>query len=207
MNIIHGLNNSPALPSHMANQVVFEGFLVKLWEHDGVRYLRLANNRAPENGGPMRSDYLTVELDPSVVFNAERARLGLRLIVRGRLICREFPETIRTALHKSGHPDVVMKTELANMVILRSTVQIFATFLEFVHSRPAKPARPQASATPLKPGAAATKNQDTGKQEAVEAVAEAPINPGTDLIEVAAGIERTRSKRTTRRRNAQGDLS
>lgn len=57
----------PAGP--MTNQVTFEGYVVRAWTHGVDRFLRLANHRPANQGGPIPqsnmvySDYTTVRLN------------------------------------------------------------------------------------------------------------------------------------------------
>lgn len=120
----------------MANQVTFEGFVTRAWMHNQYRFLRLANNRPVEMGaqsdGPLttESDYVTVRLDPSVYFDMNRAKTGLRVIVRGRIegIC--IPETIGEILshHNLAIP---ISREIAAITVTRPAVQIFGTSVGF----------------------------------------------------------------------------
>jgi hypothetical protein len=121
----------------MVNQVIMEGYLVRFWIHDPYRFLRLANQRPPEYGGqtggrvPVESDYVTVRLDPSVPFDMQGARQGMRLLVHGRIEGRDIPETIGDILGHCRVP-IALPREITSIQVSRPTVQICCTTLEVV---------------------------------------------------------------------------
>jgi hypothetical protein len=84
----------PAGPK--TNQTTFEGYVVGAWTHGLDRFLRLANHRPANQGGPIPqsnmiySDYTTVRLDSSIEFDTEKCRPGTRVVVRGRIEGRDI---------------------------------------------------------------------------------------------------------------------
>ena len=78
----------------MINQVSFEGYLARSWEHRDLRYMRLANHRPGEDGKTF-SDYVTVQIDPSLDFDPRHIRIGRLLRVSGRIIGRDIVEPLK----------------------------------------------------------------------------------------------------------------
>jgi len=84
----------PAGP--MTNQTTFEVYVVRAWIHGLDRFLRLANHRPANQGGPIPqsnmiySDYTTVRLDSSIEFDTAKCRPGTRVVVRGRIEGRDI---------------------------------------------------------------------------------------------------------------------
>ena len=125
----------------MTNQTTFEGYVVRAWTHGQDRFLRLANHRPANQGGPIPqsnmvySDYTTVRLDSSIEFDARKCRPGMRVVVRGRIEGRDIPETIGEIL---GHSNVNLHlpTNIANVVVTRPNTQIFAVTLDIKQWHP-----------------------------------------------------------------------
>ena len=109
----------------MTNQVDFEGYLTRAWEYREQRYMRLANHRPGENGKTL-SDYVTVQIDPSLDFDPRRVKIGWLLRITGRIVGRDIVEPLKLVVSKS-HDGVELPGELNNLVIRRPTVQILAT--------------------------------------------------------------------------------
>ncbi len=137
---------APILPlpgANMINQVSFEGYLARAWLHNNCRFLRLANHRMPQFGGPSDgpqrtdSDYVTVRLDPSVNFDMKRATPGLHVIVRGRIEGRDIPETLADIL-RHCNLNLSLPVEIARVTVTRPSVQVYCTFLEFRRDKPAQ---------------------------------------------------------------------
>lgn len=84
----------------MINQVIFEGYLVKQWEYQGQRFLRLAGHRPQDGEGLVQSDYVTVQLDPAVTLDPH-LHVGARLVVAGRIWGRDIVETLGRVLQKA----------------------------------------------------------------------------------------------------------
>ena len=59
----------------MINQVHFEGYLTRAWEHREQRTMRLANHRPGEVGQPS-SDYITVRIDSALGFDPRGVKVG-----------------------------------------------------------------------------------------------------------------------------------
>jgi hypothetical protein len=154
----------------MINQVVFEGYLTRAWEYREQRFMRLANHRPGENG-KILSDYVTVQIDPSLDFDPQRVRIGRLVRVTGRIVGRDIVEPLKMVVEKS-HDGVELPGELSTLVIRRPTVQILATQVKVLQG--AKPPRQEAKA---------------GKKEKLvdkPVLPVVPIQPGVDLAELAS---------------------
>jgi hypothetical protein len=133
------MQQQPAGP--MTNQVTFEGYVVRAWTHGLDRFLRLANHRPANQGGPIPqsnmvySDYTTVRLDSSIEFEAEKCRPGTRVVVRGRIEGRDIPETIGEILMHCN-VNLQLPTNIANVVVTRPITQIYAVTLDIKQWRP-----------------------------------------------------------------------
>jgi hypothetical protein len=129
----------PAGP--MTNQVTFEGYVVRAWTHGLDRFLRLANHRPANQGGPIPqsnmvySDYTTVRLDSSIEFDAGKCRPGMRVVVRGRIEGRDIPETLGEILMHCN-VNLQLPTNIANVVVTRPITQIFAVTLDIKQWHP-----------------------------------------------------------------------
>jgi hypothetical protein len=77
----------------MLDQVNFEGYLTRSWEYREQRFMRLANQR-PDQNGKILSDYVTIQIDPSLDFDPHRVRIGRLLLVTGRITGRDIVEPI-----------------------------------------------------------------------------------------------------------------
>lgn len=152
----------------MINQVEFEGYLTRAWEYREQKYMRLANHRPGENG-KTGTDYVTVQIDPSLDFDPRRLKVGRLVRVTGRIVGRDIVEPLKLVVSKS-HDGVELPGELNNLVIRRPTVQILATQVKPLGASkpPRKKARP----------AAAGKTAETSPLPAV------PVEPGQDLAEL-----------------------
>jgi hypothetical protein len=119
----------------MTNQTTFEGYVVRAWTHGLDRFLRLANHRPANQGGPIPqsnmvySDYTTVRLDSSIEFDAKKCRPGMRVVVRGRIEGRDIPETLGEILMHCNL-NMHLPTNIANVVVTRPITQIFAVTLD-----------------------------------------------------------------------------
>jgi len=109
----------------MINQVDFEGYLTRAWEYREQRYMRLANHRPGENG-KTASDYVTVQIDPSLDFDPRRVKIGRLLRITGRIVGRDIVEPLKMVIAKF-HNGVELPGELSTLIIRRPTVQILAT--------------------------------------------------------------------------------
>jgi hypothetical protein len=154
----------------MINQVNFEGYLTRSWEYREQRFMRLANHRPSENGRT-QSDYVTVQIDPSLDFDPQRVRIGRLLRITGRIVGRDIVEPLKMVVEKS-HDGVELPSELSTLVIRRPTVQILATQVKVLQG--AKPPR--------------QKDKAGQKEKPVEkpALPVVPIQPGVDLAELVA---------------------
>lgn len=152
----------------MINQVVFEGYLTRAWEYRELRFMRLANHRPRENGKTL-SDYVTVQIDPSLDFDHHHVKIGRLLCVTGRIVGRDIVEPLKMVVSKS-HDGVELPSELSTLVIRRPTVQILATQVKVLQG--AKPPRQKAKAY--------------SKEKPVEkpVLPAIPIQPGVDLAEL-----------------------
>ncbi|HEX7568033.1 MAG TPA: hypothetical protein VF355_05645 [Anaerolineaceae bacterium] len=125
----------------MTNQTTFEGYVVRAWTHGPDRFLRLANHRPANQGGPIPqsnmvySDYTTVRLDSSIEFDAKKCRPGMRVIVRGRIEGRDIPETLGEILMHCNL-NMHLPTNIANVVVTRPITQIFAVTLDIKQWHP-----------------------------------------------------------------------
>ena len=153
----------------MINQVVFEGYLTRAWEYREQRFMRLANHRPSENGKTL-SDYVTVQIDPSLDFDPQRVRIGRLLRITGRIVGRDIVEPLKMVVSKS-HDGVELPSELSTLVIRRPTVQILATQVKVLQG--AKPPR--------------QKTNGDKKEKLVDKpiLPVVPIQPGVDLAELA----------------------
>lgn len=152
----------------MINQVDFEGYLTRAWEYREQRFMRLANHRPGENG-KITSDYVTVQIDPSLDFDPKHIKIGRQLRVNGRIVGRDIVEPLKLVVTKS-HEGVELPGELNNLVIRRPTVQIMATAVKLL-----------AGSKSPKPKAKASK-----KEKPVEKLEPLPetIEIGVDLAEL-----------------------
>ncbi len=129
----------PAGP--MTNQISFEGYVVRAWMHGFERFLRLANHRPANQGGPIPqsnmvySDYTTVRLDSSIEFDVRKCQPGTRVVVRGRLEGRDIPETLGEILMHCN-VNLHLPMNIANVVVTRPTTQIFAVTLDIKQWHP-----------------------------------------------------------------------
>jgi hypothetical protein len=129
----------PAGP--MTNQISFEGYVVRAWMHGFDRFLRLANHRPANQGGPIPqsnmvySDYTTVRLDSSIEFDVRKCQPGTRVVVRGRLEGRDIPETLGEILMHCN-VNLHLPMNIANVVVTRPTTQIFAVTLDIKQWHP-----------------------------------------------------------------------
>jgi hypothetical protein len=114
----------------MINQVNFEGYLARSWEHRDQRFLRLANHRPGEDGKTF-SDYVTVQIDPSLDFDPRRIKIGRLLRVSGRIVGRDIVEPLKMVVSKS-HEGVELPGELSTLIIRRPIVQILATSIRLL---------------------------------------------------------------------------
>jgi hypothetical protein len=125
----------------MINQTTFEGYIVRAWIHGRDRFLRLANHRPANQGGPIPesnmvySDYTTVRLDSSIEFDVMKCRSGLRVIVRGRIEGRDIPETLGEILMHCN-VNLALPMNIANVVVTRPVTQIFAVTLDIKQWHP-----------------------------------------------------------------------
>jgi hypothetical protein len=125
----------------MTNQTTFEGYVVRTWTHGPDRFLRLANHRPANQGGPIPqsnmvySDYTTVRLDSSIEFDVSKCRPGMRVVVRGRIEGRDIPETIGEILLHCN-VNMHLPTNIANVVVTRPSTQIFAVTLDIKQWHP-----------------------------------------------------------------------
>jgi len=128
-------------PGPMTNQTTFEGYVVRAWTHGPDRFLRLANHRPANQGGPIPqsnmvySDYTTVRLDSSIEFDVSKCRSGMRVVVRGRIEGRDIPETIGEILMHCNM-NMHLPTNIANVVVTRPSTQIFAVTLDIKQWHP-----------------------------------------------------------------------
>jgi len=153
----------------MINQVDFEGYLTRSWDYREQRFMRLANHR-PGEEGHTASDYITVQVDPSLDFDPHRVKVGRLLRVRGRIIGREIVEPLKSVLHKS-HSGVELPGELNNLVIRRPTIQIVAMQVK-IDWKDKKALQKKNSKSPLK------------NQPKLTQLPGAQIEPGQDLTEL-----------------------
>ncbi len=154
----------------MLNQVYFEGYLTRAWEYREQRFMRLANHRPGENGKTL-SDYVTVQIDPSLDFDPQRVRIGRLVHVTGRIVGRDIVEPLKMVVEKS-HDGVELPSELSTLVIRRPTVQILATQVKVLQG-----------AKPPKQKAKADKKEKSIEKPVLPIV---PIQPGVDLAELVA---------------------
>ena len=150
----------------MINQVNFEGYLTRSWEYREQRFMRLANHRPGENG-KILSDYVTIQIDPSLDFDPHRVKIGRLLRVTGRIVGRDIVEPLKMVVAKS-HDGVELPGELSTLVIRRPTVQILATQVKALLG--AKSPR--------------QKTKTGNKEKPV--LPTVPLQPGVDLAELAA---------------------
>jgi hypothetical protein len=145
----------------MINQVNFEGYLARSWEHREQRYMRLANHRPGEDGKTF-SDYVTVQIDSSLDFDPRHVKIGRLLRVSGRIVGRDIVEPLKMVVAKS-HAGVELPGELNNLVIRRPTVQILATGVRLLsdakspkakngQKEPLAKKKPELPAVPLQAG-------------------------------------------------------
>jgi len=154
----------------MINQVIFEGYLVKQWEHQDQRFLRLAGHRPQDGDGLVQSDYVTVQLDPAVTLDPH-LRVGTRLVVAGRIWGRDIVETLGRVLQKADLA-VDLAPALENLAIRRPTVQIAAAQVEVVgEGGRSRPAARRSRAQPHL--------EHTAPEQAV--LPAPPLAPGVDL--------------------------
>jgi hypothetical protein len=153
----------------MINQVDFEGYLTRAWEYREQRFMRLANHRPGENG-KMTSDYVTVQIDPSLDFDPKHVKIGRLLRVTGRIVGRDIVEPLKMVVTKS-HEGVELPGELSTLVIRRPTVQILATGVRLLAG----------SKSPAKPKAKAERKEKS--PEKIEIPPDA-IQAGVDLAEL-----------------------
>jgi hypothetical protein len=184
-------------PGPMTNQTTFEGYVVRAWTHGPDRFLRLANHRPANQGGPIPqsnmvySDYTTVRLDSSIEFDVSKCRSGMRVIVRGRIEGRDIPETIGEILiHCNMNMHLPMN--IANVVVTRPSTQIFAVTLDIKQWHPPmrfshRGFRPQHSwdhgPIPVKSSSATT------PAPAVALNSSSAPEPGQDLADLVAEPE------------------
>ncbi|MFA5874450.1 MAG: hypothetical protein WC832_10830 [Anaerolineales bacterium] len=182
----------------MTNQTTFEGYVVRAWIHGLDRFLRLANHRPANQGGPIPqsnmvySDYTTVRLDSSIEFDAEKCRPGTRVVVRGRIEGRDIPETIGEILMHCN-VNLQLPTNIANVVVTRPITQIFAVTLDIKqwhpdHGRRADRRQPRVHRPAPAQGSSAP------AQAPAVALSAAPVpEPGQDLAELV--VESTSVKK------------
>ncbi len=133
------MQQQPAGP--MTNQVTFEGYVVRAWTHGLDRFVRLANHRPANQGGPIPqsnmvySDYTTVRLDSSLEFDAEKCRPGTRVVIRGRIEGRDIPETLGEILMHCN-VNLQLPMNIANVIVTRPITQIFAVTLDIKQWHP-----------------------------------------------------------------------
>jgi hypothetical protein len=151
----------------MINQVNFEGYLARSWEHRDQRYMRLANHRPGEDGKTF-SDYVTVQIDPSLDFDPRHIKIGRLLRVTGRIVGRDIVEPLKMVVAKS-HSDVELPGELSTMVIRRPTVQILATGVKLLSDTKSPKTKPGQTSKTVK------------KKSELPTV---PIQAGVDLAEL-----------------------
>jgi len=132
----------------MINQVNFEGYLARSWEHREQRYLRLANHRPGEDGKTF-SDYVTVQIDPSLDFDPRRVKIGRLVHVSGRIVGRDIVEPLKMVVAKS-HSDVELPGELSTLIIRRPTVQILATAIRLLSDAKSPKAKPDQKSKTIK---------------------------------------------------------
>ena len=154
----------------MINQVNFEGYLTRSWEYREQRFMRLANHRPGENGKTL-SDYVTVQIDPSLDFDPHRVKIGRLLRVTGRIVGRDIVEPLKMVVAKS-HDGVELPGELSTLVIRRPTVQILATGVKVLVG----------AKTPNTKAKASQKEKPIKKSE----LPVVPIQAGVDLAELTA---------------------
>ena len=152
----------------MINQVNFEGYLTRSWEYREQRFMRLANHRPGENGKVL-SDYVTIQIDPSLDFDPHRVKIGRLLRVTGRIVGRDIVEPLKMVVAKS-HDGVELPGELSTLVIRRPTVQILATQVKVL-------------AGAKTPKAMTGQKEKLVKKPELPAV---PLQPGVDLAELTA---------------------
>jgi len=151
----------------MINQVDFEGYLTRSWDYREQRFMRLANHR-PGEEGHTASDYITVQVDPSLDFDPHRVKVGRLLRVRGRIIGRDIVEPLKMVVAKS-HSNVELPDELSTLIIRRPTVQILATGVKLLSDAKSPKAKPT------------QKNQTVEEKSELPAV---PTQVGVDLAEL-----------------------
>ncbi len=174
-----------AAVSGMANQVTFEGYLARAWTYNNHRFLRLANQRLPQEGRQsdgrltVESDYVTVRLDPGVYFDMDRAVPGLHLVVRGRIEGHDIPETIGDIL-RHCNLNVRVPQDIQHITVTRPAVQIYGTSLEFRRDRSQRPSASRERAHASSPEKGTTTEGAPSPDG---------IQPGQDVSEVAERIE------------------
>jgi hypothetical protein len=176
----------------MTNQVTFEGYVVRVWTHDMDRFMRLANHRPANQGGPIPqnnmvySDYTTIRLDSSIEFDPERIRPGTRVVVRGRIEGRDIPETLGEILMHCN-VNLQLPMNIANVVVTRPITQVFAATLDIKQWHPdRRPGRREnrhrhpANRVPVSAQGVSTKIETSAA-----AIIVAPVpEPGQDLAEL-----------------------
>lgn len=157
----------------MINQVNFEGYLTRAWEYREQRFMRLANHRPGENG-KIKSDYVTIQIDPSLDFDPGRVKIGRLLRVTGRIVGRDIVEPLKMVVAKS-HDGVELPGELNNLVIRRPTIQILATGVKMLAGSKSPKAKTKTGQKP-----------EPVKKPELPAI---PIEPGVDLAELTASTQ------------------
>jgi hypothetical protein len=178
----------PAGP--MTNQTTFEGYIVRAWTHGLDRFLRLANHRPANQGGPIPqsnmvySDYTTVRLDSSIEFDAKKWRPGTRVVVRGRIEGRDIPETIGEILMHCN-VNLHLPTNIANVVVTRPITQIFAVTLDIKQWHPDGWFGRREDRRQRSDNCRPTPAQGSSEAAQAPAVTTAPVpEPGQDLAEL-----------------------
>lgn len=200
------MQQQPAGP--MVNQVTFEGYVVRAWNHGADRFVRLANHRPANQGGPIPqsnmvySDYTTVRLDSSLEFDPQKCRTGTRVVVRGRIEGRDIPETLGEILMHCN-VNLQLPMNIANVVVTRPITQIFAVTLDIKQWHPERrpgrrenqQPRPENRVPASAPGAPATAQIPASPGPAPE--------PGLDLadlvVEPAPGKEVQRDEKVEKK--------
>ncbi len=152
----------------MINQIEFEGYLTRAWEYREQKYMRLANHRPGENGKTL-TDYVTVQIDPSLDFDPRRLKVGRLVRLTGRIAGRDIVEPLKLVVSKS-HDGVELPGELNNLVIRRPTVQILATQVRALGG--SKFPKKKVKASPA------------GKPVETPAIPAVSVEPGQDLAEL-----------------------
>lgn len=174
----------------MINQVIFEGYLIKSWEFQEQRYLRLAGHRTPEAGSSLvQSDYVTVQLEAGLKVDPRLLKQGTRMVVTGKIWGRDIVETLGRILQKADLA-VDLPQALDNLVIHRPSVQILAAQLEVI-GQGNRPRERQRTKNSQPPQIVKVRPEEAPQPEAQASVV-GEIQPGVDLASlIAQGDEKS----------------